>query len=122
MSDNSTSPSNLARFQAIKNKEEAEEVKSTYESLNKETVEVVAERIPHLRAVFFKKVKIDENANKFPLKKGSNSNQTTVKRCDKDTPLQRKEKALKLREEGKNTNQIARILGVHVSTIQRDLR
>lgn len=122
MLDQTTALNNQYRYQAQLQKEESDRVVEKYKECNKETVEIVSHRDTKLKAVFYKKVKIDPNAKKFVIKKKDNSNTTVIKRTTRMPAEDRIKLAKRYAKQGKNAEEISVILGVHPSTIRKDLK
>ena len=122
MLDNTTALNNQYRYQAQLQKEESDRVVANYKECNKETVEVLSHVDHKLKAKFYKKVKIDPNAKKFVIKKKDNSNTTVIKRTNRMPSEDRIKLAKRYAKQGKNAEEISVILGVHPSTIRKDLK
>lgn len=122
MLDQTTSLNNQYRYQAQLQKEESDRIVANYKECNKETIEVVSHRDAKLKAVFYKKVQIDPNAKNFVIKKKDNSNTTVIKRTTRIPSEDRIKLAKRYAKQGKNAEEISVILGVHPSTIRKDLK
>lgn len=122
MLDQTTSLNNQYRYQAQLQKEGSDRIVANYKECNKETVEVLSHIDHKLKAVFYKKVQIDPNAKKFVIKKKDNSNKVVIKRTTKMPTEDRIKLAKRYAKQGKNAEEIAVILGVHPSTIRKDLK
>ena len=122
MLDQTTALNNQYRYQAQLQKEESDRIVANYKECNKETVEVVSHVDTKLKAVFYKKVQIDPNAKKFVIKKKDNSNTTVIKRTTRMPSEDRIKLAKRYAKQGKNFEEISVILGVHPSTIRKDLK
>ena len=122
MLDQTTALNNQYRYQAQLQKEESDRVVANYKECNKETVEVLSHVDHKLKAKFYKKVKIDPNAKKFVIKKKDNSNTTVIKRTNRMPSEDRIKLAKRYAKQGKNAEEISVILGVHPSTIRKDLK